>query len=323
MSTELAVRDSAQLTVVTGEQLDLIKRTIAPDATPDELQLFLYDCARQGTHPLDRMIHFTKRGRNGKYTPITSIDFMRQRAADSGEYAGNDDAVYTGKPGTPEFAASVTIWRLVQGQKCSFTATARWSEYKPEVGPSGKADMMWLKLGHVMLSKCAEALALRKAFPKQTAKLCAAEEIAQAGFSMTQPHAPTASAIRPPQALPKKATPPPTRAPNTEALQGEEAQAQGADNDAPEPGSNDAGEEPLDGIGITEIKFKKGESKKGPWTCYFIHGNDGKCYTTFAEDVSKKAQGAMEAGATVLITAAAPKKSKDGTQEFFPIMDLK
>jgi hypothetical protein len=117
------------------------------------------------------------------------------------------------------------------------------------------------------------------------------------------------NAIRPPQALPMKVTPPPPAATPPE--------------DAPEPGSNDAGEEPLDGIGITEIKFKKGESKKGPWTCYFIHGNDGKCYTTFDDAVSKKAQAAMETGETVLITAAAPKKSKDGAQEFFPIMDLK
>jgi hypothetical protein len=276
------------------------------------------------------MIHFTKRGRNGKYTPITSIDFMRQRAADSGEYAGSDDAVYTGKPGTPDFAASVTIWRLVQGQKCSFTATALWSEYKPEAGPSGKADTLWMKLGHVMLSKCAEALALRKAFPKQTAKLYAAEEMAQAGFSMTQTHAPqasTVSAIRPPQrkAAPAQRAPVDTRTPtqkaaNVPVLPQEEP---GANDGQPEEQGDLQGEEPLDGIGITEIKFKKGESKKGPWTCYFIHGNDGKCYTTFSEAVSKKAQAAMETGETVLITAGAPKKSKDGTQEFFPIMDLK
>lgn len=311
MSNELAIKDPAQLTVVTAEQLNLIKRTIPPDATQDELQLFLYDCARQGTHPLDRMIHFTKRGRNGKYTPITSIDFMRQRAADSGEYAGSDDAVFTGKPGSADFAAAVTVWRLVQGQKCSFTATARWHEYKPDPGPSGKADMMWLKLEHVMLSKCAEALALRKAFPKQTAKLYAAEEMAQAGFSMqAAPATPmqTVSGIKPPQkAQPKNVTPPPTTTPPEET---------------PEPGSNDGpGEEPLDGVGIKEIKFKTGESKKGPWTCYFIHATDNRCYTTFDEAVSKKAAAAMETGGTVLITAAAAKKGKEG-KEYYPIMEI-
>jgi phage recombination protein Bet len=158
---------------VTADQVALIKTTIAKDATDTELQLFFYDCQRQGVHPLDRLIHFTKRG--GKYTPITSIDFMRQRAAQTGECAGIDDAVVTGDPKTPGFQATVTVYRLVQGQRCAFTATARWSEYKPDAN-----DFMWAKMPHVMLGKCAEALALRKGFPQQLAGLYATEELDQA-----------------------------------------------------------------------------------------------------------------------------------------------
>ena len=45
---------------VSTEQLDLVKRTVAQGATNDELKLFLYDCERQGVHPLDKLIHFTK-----------------------------------------------------------------------------------------------------------------------------------------------------------------------------------------------------------------------------------------------------------------------
>lgn len=168
MSTDLAERQPSAL--VTAEQLDLVRRTVAKDATADELKLYLYDCSRQGVHPLDRLIHFTKR--NGKYTPITSIDFMRIRAADTGEYAGSDDAIFDGSQ--PPDAASVTVWRLVQGQRCGFTATARWSEYKPE-----QNDFMWRKMPHTMLGKCAEALALRKGFPRQLSGLYAKEEMDQ------------------------------------------------------------------------------------------------------------------------------------------------
>lgn len=165
---------------MTPDQLDLIKRTVANGATADELKLYLYDCARQGVHPLDKLIHFTKR--SGKYTPITSIDFMRTRAADSGEYAGSDDARFeSGVPGQPPLWATVKVYRLVQGQKCSFEATARWNEYVPEAGPSGKGDVMWKKMPHTMLAKCAEALALRKGFPRQLAGLYAKEEMDQAG----------------------------------------------------------------------------------------------------------------------------------------------
>jgi hypothetical protein len=78
--------------------------------------------------------------------------------------------------GTLESAATVTVWRLVQGTRCSFTATARWSEYFP--GDQG--GHMWRKMPHTMLAKCAEALALRKGFPRQLAGLYAKEEMDQA-----------------------------------------------------------------------------------------------------------------------------------------------
>lgn len=158
---------------VTPDQMALITRTIAKEATPDELKLYLYDCQRQGVHPLDKLIHFTKR--SGKYTPITSIDFMRIRAAETNDYAGSDDPVFVGTPQSADFAATVTVWRFVQGQRCPFTATARWSEYKPE-----QNDFMWRKMPHTMLGKCVEALALRKGFPRQLAGLYAKEELDQA-----------------------------------------------------------------------------------------------------------------------------------------------
>lgn len=181
MTTALAERP-VTAPAVTGDQLDLVKRTVANGATDAELKLYLYDCQRQGVHPLDRLLHFTKRG--GKYTPVTSIDLMRIRAAETGEYAGSDDASFLcefddrGREdrSKPPIHAQVTVWRLVQGTRCAFTATARWSEYYP----GDQAGTMWRKMPHTMLAKCAEALALRKGFPRQLAGLYAAEELDQA-----------------------------------------------------------------------------------------------------------------------------------------------
>jgi hypothetical protein len=53
MTTALAERAELGLTV-TPDQLDLVTRTIAAGATEAELKLYLYDCARQRVHPLDR-----------------------------------------------------------------------------------------------------------------------------------------------------------------------------------------------------------------------------------------------------------------------------
>ncbi len=180
MTTEnLAVVESVTDRHYTNDQLELIRRNFAQGATDDELAMYVRDCRRQGADPRDRLIHFSKRG--GKYTPITSIDFMRTRAADTGEYAGSADARFTGEPGKPNFAATVTVYRFVQGQKCEFTATARWSEYYP--GDQG--GHMWRKMPHTMTAKCAEALALRKGFPRQLAGLYAREELAQADSPAT------------------------------------------------------------------------------------------------------------------------------------------
>jgi len=160
--------------IVTDDQLALVKRTVAQGASDEELRLFLFDCQRQGVHPLDRMLHFTKRG--GRYTPITSIDLMRTRAAETGECAGIDDAVFPpDDDGLPKWAR-VTVYRLTGGQKYAYTATARWGEYYP----GDQQGHMWRKMPHTMLGKCAEALALRKAFPKQLSGLYAREEMDQA-----------------------------------------------------------------------------------------------------------------------------------------------
>jgi phage recombination protein Bet len=160
--------------IITDQQVEVIRKTIAADATDAELQLFFYDCRRRGVHPLDRLIHFTKR--KGKYAPVTSIDFFRMRAGGTREHMGTDDAVFCGLITDGDFRATVTVYRLVQGEKCPFTATARWTEYLPE--PPN--DFMWKKMPHGQLAKCAEALALRKGFPQELADLHTFEEMAQA-----------------------------------------------------------------------------------------------------------------------------------------------
>ncbi len=162
-------------TSVTNEQLELVRNTVAKDASPAELKLFLYDCQRQGVHPLDKLIHFTKRG--GRYVPITSIDFLRRQAGSTGAYAGADDGVFTGEAGKPGFACKLVVYRIVQGVRCDWSATARWEEYYP-----GDAQgQMWRKMPHVMLSKVAESLALRKAFADVLHGLYTKEEMDQAG----------------------------------------------------------------------------------------------------------------------------------------------
>lgn len=174
MTTALAIKESTDI-VITGEQVNIIKNTVCKDATDAEMQLYFYDCRRRGVHPLDRLIHFTKRG--GRYVPITSIDLFYQRAHASSEFAGQDETVFKGQPGKDGFEATVRVYRQRPGcDKAGWAATARWSEYFP----GDQQGHMWKKMPNRMLEKCAEALALRKAFPTELQGLYVKEEMDQA-----------------------------------------------------------------------------------------------------------------------------------------------
>jgi phage recombination protein Bet len=189
--------------VVTRDQLALIKKTVAVGATDAELELYLYDCARRGVHPLDRLIHFTKRG--GKYVPVVGIDYMRGRAHETGEVAGIDDVVFD----TEARTATVTVYRLTRGTRYPYTATARFEEYVPAQGQ----DHMWRKMPRLMLGKCSEALALRKAFPQQLGGLYVKEELEQARPDFVT----EATSIADRYALPPVSTLPPEADPDDDA----------------------------------------------------------------------------------------------------------
>lgn len=166
----------------TREQVELIKRTVANNATDDELNLFMYTAARTGLDPLLRQIHFVKRNTRdgGKATIQTGIDGYRLLADRTGKYAGNDDPVFDDEEKPRK--ATVTVYKLVNGVRCPFTATARWDQYFP-----GDAQgFMWKKMPHLMLGKCAEALALRKAFPAELSGVYTHEEMEQAGPTDTR-----------------------------------------------------------------------------------------------------------------------------------------
>lgn len=154
------------------EKVELIKRTICVGGTDDELALFLYTCKRTGLDPLARQIYAVKRA--GKMAIQTGIDGYRLIADRTGNLAGISDYLFDSEEGKTPGKATVTVKKLLEGGTIAdFTATARWGEYCAG-GP------MWTKMPYLMLGKCAEALALRKAFPADLSGVYTTEEMAQA-----------------------------------------------------------------------------------------------------------------------------------------------
>lgn len=182
MSNEVVNRDTQSAIEWTGERLELLKRTICKDATNDEFSLFIEVAKRSGLNPFARQIHAVKR--SGKMTIQTGIDGYRLIADRTGKYAGSDDPIFDNEKQPTK--ATVTVYKIVQGVRCAFTATARWDEYYP--GES--QGFMWKKMPCVMLGKCAESLALRKAFPAELSGLYTNEEMDQADRGGVYPEQP-------------------------------------------------------------------------------------------------------------------------------------
>lgn len=171
------------------EKVALIKRTVARGATDDQFALFMVTAQRLGLDVFAKQIYCVIRDtKDGPVMAIqTGIDGYRAIAARTNEYDGQEGPFWCGEDGewkdvwlpkTPPRAAKVVVYR--KGSSRPFVGIATWDSYV-QIGRDSKPTGQWPRMPDVMLAKCAEALALRKALPMQMSGVYVDAELDHAG----------------------------------------------------------------------------------------------------------------------------------------------
>jgi phage recombination protein Bet len=178
-------------TSYSAEQVAIIKSTIAKGLTDGELALFIEVCKRSGLDPFRRQIYAIKRRDNKRGVDVvshqTGIDGFRAIASRSGAYEGQVGPFWCGTDGawkdvwlTAQNPAAAKVGVYRKGCRDPIWAVARFEAYRQDTH-------FWRNMGDNQIAKCAESLALRKAFPEDLSGLYTDTEMDQAGKAWTPP----------------------------------------------------------------------------------------------------------------------------------------
>ncbi|KKL90606.1 hypothetical protein LCGC14_1902960, partial [marine sediment metagenome] len=164
------------------EQVALLKRTVAKDTTNDEFALFMLVARKHKLDPFTRQLHCVKRWSTEAGKKVMAIqigiDGYRAMAARSHKdfgSIGEPEYEYGTDPKIP-ILARIRLWK--KGVEQPTVAVAFWAEIAPK-DINAKEAWAWKKMPRHMLAKCAEAFALRKAYP-DLADIYTDEEMMQA-----------------------------------------------------------------------------------------------------------------------------------------------
>ncbi len=194
-----------------GKQLDLIRRTVAKDCDRDskgtdlhlgEFDLFIENCKALKLSPLRRQIYafvFHKDDpAKRQLTIVTSINGYRSIAERTGNYRPGPTETVLSNSAADALTnpigishATATVYKFSHGAWHEVTETAYWSEFAPikEIWenrqPTGRHHLdpkkdNWRRMPRVMLEKCAEAKALRRAWPDDFAGVYTEDEMDRA-----------------------------------------------------------------------------------------------------------------------------------------------
>lgn len=184
-------------------QWKVLSEAIFPAAkTVDAIVMALAYCKARSLDIMKRPVHIVPMwdSSRGAYveTVWPGISELRTTASRTGVYAGCDEPTFgknvkhtfkgrvkrngqwveeTAEVEFPEYCR-LTVYKIVQGQRVAFVGPkVSWLETYATQGNTELPNKMWQERPEGQLEKCAEAAALRRAFPEETGGELTAEEM--------------------------------------------------------------------------------------------------------------------------------------------------
>ena len=170
-----------------------LKNSLYTGARDESIKMVLDYCKAAKLDPMQKPVHIVpmsvKNALTGKYeykdVVMAGVGLYRIQAARSNQYAGVSEPEFgedvTCNLGGVEITypkwCKVTVKKLVNNTIVEFTAKEYWLENYAAKKDTATPNTMWQKRPYGQLAKCAEAQALRKAFPEIISQHPTAEEM--------------------------------------------------------------------------------------------------------------------------------------------------
>jgi phage recombination protein Bet len=161
--------------------IETLKKTVAAGASAEEFAMFTQFCKSTGLNPFKKEIWFIKT--QNRVQLMTGINGYWAIANKHPQFDGTEQEIAT----TPQgdiVSATCKVYR--KDRRFPSVGIALMKEYK-------KSTPIWSQMPSVMLMKCAESIALRKAFPQELNGLYTEEEMPReyaAAPAVAEPKAP-------------------------------------------------------------------------------------------------------------------------------------
>jgi len=176
MSNELAVQSENEL-------IRALQASVYVDADLDTIKLVISYCKSMKIDPMIKPVHIVRI--KDKNVLFPSIALHRIRAHRSGTFVGMGEPVYgedvteklgnDSRPLTYPKTCSVIIKKKVGNDVAEFCGNAVWKECFQKTNTGGP-NVFWLTRPYSQLFKCAEADALKRAFPEIAGAMVTVEE---------------------------------------------------------------------------------------------------------------------------------------------------